>query len=335
MVIFSILYSNSNKKKKIHYSFILLFSLYLFHISFKPNLKRALALLLRLDEMYDVKLIVSSAHNTANRTQIIAKYLELVGRSDIPIAIGIQQDDWIGPLYGWASDYNLSNYAGQIYTDGIAAFANAIISSPIPVQILAIAPTQNFASLVQRFPQVVSNIEMITAMSGSINRCYGDVVGHCPEYNVYESIVSSQIFYSTQWPISTTPLDTSQLVLFSGELYRQLVNFGNNSNNLIVQTLLDCYCFWSTHGGGWNTTWDCANETSILYDPTAFWMTFIAPNYAQSNLGMVTLPLIVDNLGNTIVDHQRGQNVSVAIEWLNDGLDEFEHWIVKTLLTQN
>lgn len=288
-----------------------------------------------MPDVYDVKLIVSAAHNTPHRTQIIAKYLDLVGRSDIPIAIGIKQDEWIGPLYGWAQNYNLSSYKGKIYdVDGIAAFASAITSSPQPVQILAIAPTQNFASLIQRFPQVLGNIEMITAMSGSINRCYENAIGHCPEYNVYENVNASQIFYETKWPLTTTPIDTSGLVGFSGNLYQQLVSFGNNSNNLVVQTLLDCYCFWANNGGGWNQThWNCWNETSILYDATAFWMTYIAPNFAFSNLGMETLPLIVDNLGNTIVDVQNGRNVDVAVEWINEGLEEFEHWIVKTLLS--
>jgi hypothetical protein len=42
----------------------------------------------------------------------LCKYLEAVGRTDIAVGIGWQQDTWAGYLYPWAENYNLSSYPG-------------------------------------------------------------------------------------------------------------------------------------------------------------------------------------------------------------------------------
>ena len=44
------------------------------------------------------------------------------------------------------------------------------------------------------------------------------------------------------------------------------------------------------------------------------------------------LPIIVDNSGNTLVD-SAGQPVNVALNWIDEGLQNFENWIVQTLLS--
>ncbi len=45
----------------------------------------------------DVKLIVTETHDTPARTKILAKMLQLIGRTDVPIATGPQQDNSTGP----------------------------------------------------------------------------------------------------------------------------------------------------------------------------------------------------------------------------------------------
>jgi len=52
----------------------------------------ALALLLRCPEL-DVRLVVSDTGNTEYRAAIIARLLEVAGRTDIPVGIGIKQTD--------------------------------------------------------------------------------------------------------------------------------------------------------------------------------------------------------------------------------------------------
>ena len=48
----------------------------------------ALGLLLKCPEL-DVKLITTSSDNTPIKAKLVAKFLEIVGRTDIPIGIGL------------------------------------------------------------------------------------------------------------------------------------------------------------------------------------------------------------------------------------------------------
>jgi len=70
--------------------------------------------------------------------------LQSVGRTDIPIGIGISTDDYIGPQYNYAADYSLSSYPGKIFQDGVQAMIDVIHSLPT-VTVLELAPATNFA----------------------------------------------------------------------------------------------------------------------------------------------------------------------------------------------
>ena len=85
----------------------------------------ALAFLLVSPEL-DLKLVVTDSHDTAGKARLAAKFLQCVGRSDVPVGIGIKQDDVIGPLAEWVKDYSLGNYAGTIHEDGIQAMIDVI-----------------------------------------------------------------------------------------------------------------------------------------------------------------------------------------------------------------
>ena len=46
------------------------------------------------------------------QAQILCKFLQAINRTDIAVGIGLSQDNYVGPLYGWAQDYNLNSYPG-------------------------------------------------------------------------------------------------------------------------------------------------------------------------------------------------------------------------------
>lgn len=45
----------------------------------------------------DVKLIVTETHDTPARTKILAKMLQFMNRTDVPIGMGPEQDNSTGP----------------------------------------------------------------------------------------------------------------------------------------------------------------------------------------------------------------------------------------------
>ena len=85
----------------------------------------ALGMALNCPEL-DIKLITTATGDTIYRAKIVAKYLEEVGRSDIPIGIGPQHKMIRKPQNKYVKNYNLEKYPNIIYKDA----AKAIVSPP-------------------------------------------------------------------------------------------------------------------------------------------------------------------------------------------------------------
>eukprot|EP01121_Diplochlamys_sp_Union-15-3_P001209 TRINITY_DN11070_c0_g1_i1.p1 TRINITY_DN11070_c0_g1~~TRINITY_DN11070_c0_g1_i1.p1 ORF type:complete len:322 (-),score=63.67 TRINITY_DN11070_c0_g1_i1:19-984(-) len=283
----------------------------------------AVALSLKRPEI-DIKMILTAAHNPTGRAQIVAKYLQTVGRTDIPIGIGIFQDDYVGPLYGWAKNYSLSSYPGKVYTDGITQAINIIESSTEVVTMLAIAPVVNFQAILKKRPDLASKVNVV-AMSGSIKVCYGGGQGPCPEYNVVEDIPASQLFYNTTWakPTVTTPIDTGYVAIIDGPIYQNLMQGVNK--NVILKTLIECYFYWHENGGGSGT--DPHTSSTILWDAVAAWLNWSDDSFVN----LVPLHVHVDGKGLTITDTS-SPLIEAALTWKQGGLDGWRNTVVTTLL---
>lgn len=169
----------------------------------------------------DVKLILTATGDTTARAKVVAKFLLEVNRTDIPIGIGVPTTLPPGPLYGWAADFDLGTYPGKVYIDGVAAAA-AVINSNMAAgektQIIAIAPCNNFPSLLSRFPDVVRG-GVVQAMSGSIHYGYGNSTTPAAEYNVRVCPECTAVMYNASWPVFITPLDTCGTVALRGSVY--------------------------------------------------------------------------------------------------------------------
>ena len=113
----------------------------------------ALAFLLRCPEL-DVRLITTSTGDTRHRAALVAKMLEIAGRADVPIGIGLALDP--APLghTGWLGDYDLDDYPGAVYTDGVGAICDTIMNSTETVTIIAIGPLPNLAAALVREPRI-------------------------------------------------------------------------------------------------------------------------------------------------------------------------------------
>ena len=70
----------------------------------------ALAFLLNCPEL-DIKLITTATGDTGYRAKIVAKLLQIAGREDIPIGVGIPLDDSPKTHAAWLGDFSLSDYA--------------------------------------------------------------------------------------------------------------------------------------------------------------------------------------------------------------------------------
>ena len=69
----------------------------------------ALVLLLKSSEV-DLRLVTTDHGNTLYRAKVVAKLLEVAGRTDVPVGIGIRQGDGEGGQAPWVKDYDLAKY---------------------------------------------------------------------------------------------------------------------------------------------------------------------------------------------------------------------------------
>jgi len=142
----------------------------------------ALVLALRSPEL-DIRLVVTDFGNTEQRARLVARVLELAGRTDIPIGIGIKENDDPGPQAEWVKGYDLAKYPGRVLKDGVQALIDTIMASPEPVTLIAIGPPPNLKAALEREPRIAGKLRL-AGMYGSIHRGYDGKPRPEPEWNV-------------------------------------------------------------------------------------------------------------------------------------------------------
>ena len=131
----------------------------------------ALALMLQSPE-FDVKLITTAVRNTPSKAKVVAKFLQTVGRTDIPIGIGVQQGEAVHRQQAWIEGYELSSYPGAIHRDGVQAIIDTIMKSREPMVLIAVGPLPNVAAALEREPRIAEKARFV-GMHGSVRLGYG------------------------------------------------------------------------------------------------------------------------------------------------------------------
>ena len=272
----------------------------------------ALAMLLRSPEL-DVRLIVSSTGDTTYRAKIVCKLLEVAGRTDIPVAIGLpeeENEDTPPKQAAWVADYDLSQYPGILHTNGIAALISALQSATEPTTLICIGPLTNILSVLKQSPSVASNTRFV-GMHGSIAKNYNGQIGAIPEYNVRHDIRACQAVFAAPWrEMLITPLDTCGMVLLRDAQYQAIAQ----SSDPLLKAVLENYHIWN--GGP-------AKQSSILFDTVAIHLA-----YSTAFLRVEELSIRITDDGYTILDDE-GRPTQIAIDW-ND-LDGFENALMQRL----
>ncbi len=275
----------------------------------------ALSLLLACPEL-DLKLVVTDSHNTVGRAKIVAKFLESVGRADIPVGIGIQFDDNAGPQAQWAADYDLKSYPGGVHKDGVQAMIDRIRDAAGPMYLIVLGPCPNIPEMLKRAPDVVNKVKVF-AMSGSVRLGYNGRATPDAEYNVRDDIAAARALYQAEWDLTIAPLDTAGLVYLAGNKYQTL----KQTANPLIQTLLENYRVWAKEG---RHSIDPETRSSTLFDPVAVYLAI-----DQSLCVMQDLRLKVDDKGYTVEDAS-ARIIHAAMSWKDK--EKFEDWLATRLM---
>lgn len=278
----------------------------------------ALGLLLLCPE-FDVRLVVGDHGKNIYRARLLAKFLEAAGRTDIPVAIGLDANvQGEGPQAEWVRGFNLNDYPGSVYPDGVRAIVNVIMASDEPVTLIAIGPLPNVSAALELEPRVAQKARFI-GMYGSLRRGYGGSLGVSAEYNVKEDVRSCRRVFEAPWPITVTPLDTCGIIDLGGELYGRV----RDAKGPIPRAIIENYRIWCRHHPTLQSRDMARDRSSVLFDTVAVLLALGGRWLKAEELG-----IRVTDDGFMAIDNQ-GPRLRLATEWTD--IDAFRRFLVNRL----
>jgi inosine-uridine nucleoside N-ribohydrolase len=277
----------------------------------------ALAMMLRSPEL-DVKLVLTETGNTTYRAKIAARMLEIGGRTDVPIGVGIHLEDDTGPQADWVEGYELSSYPGPVLEDGVGVLIDTIMGSPEPITLICIGPVPNISAALQREPRIAGRARFV-GMHGSIRRGYGGSAEISAEYNVTRDPEACQEVFAAPWDMTITPLDTCGLVRLEGRKYQAV----RDCEDPLVQALIENYRIWARNLPPWAGRLDAELQSSTLFDTVAIYLAF-----SEELVVMEELHIRVTDDGHTVVE-EGAKEVNCAVDWKD--LAAFEDLLVQRL----
>ena len=213
----------------------------------------ALSLLLNSPE---VKLLgITTAYgDTELRARLLDRFLSAVGRTDIPVAVGVPNTA--------ANVFTQAVYArrqpGRKYDDGITFLLSQIKQHPGEITLIAIGPLTNIHAAVEKDPATFRKLKRVVIMGGSVRRGYGPS-GTPPqvEWNTGRDPEGMRALLASGVPVFVLPLDSTQISLPQADQDR-IFSFGSPLTDQL--TLL--YHQWKALND-WHGT------SPTLFDPVA------------------------------------------------------------------
>ncbi|MCX8093210.1 MAG: nucleoside hydrolase, partial [Candidatus Goldbacteria bacterium] len=256
--------------------------------------------------------------DTLYRAKLVAKILEIAGKTDIPIGVGISFPDNQKFQEEWIKDYSLDKYPGKVFYDGIKVMIDIIMSSSEKVTIISIASLPNIAMAIKNQPKIINKIRFI-GMHGSIYRGYNGKDTPDAEANVKYHNKDCRYVFSKLKNITITPLDTCGIVRLEGFLYKKILK----SKDPLIKAVIENYKIWKKNVS-WHVDCNPDKNTSILFDTVAVYLTF-----TEKFLKMKKIKIKIRKNGMTIPD-KNGVPVRAALDWKN--LVGFKNLLVKKLI---
>jgi inosine-uridine nucleoside N-ribohydrolase len=261
----------------------------------------ALVMLLNSPEL-DVRLITTSIGDTTYRAKIVARMLEIAGRTDIPIGIGPKAVTRLARRQEqWVADYDLSRYPGTVYDDGVEAMTSTVLDARDPITLVSIGPLTTVAAALDRRPEIANKARFV-GMHGSIAQGHDNSDGPTAEFNVAHDRAASAKVFAAPWPMTITPLDTCSFVRLAGEDYQRILLSGNP----LVQALAENNRLWAQRAGRED---ELAGRSSVLYDTVAVYLAM-----AEDLLEIREMGIRITDHGVTAVDDS-AKKVRCAVAW--------------------
>lgn len=265
------------------------------------------------EERFELVGVTVGDGDTPARAKIACKILHLVGRSDVPVAVGRQTpvpDNRFDYQFTWAEDFTAKKPIAQSAADFIVATAKKY---PGEITLMAVGPLQNVADALRKEPKLGQYLKRVVLMSGNIHSSEWSPAPR-PEWNVVAATQDSQVVYGAGLPLTIVPLDSTTYVEMAHEEREKV----RKHRTPLTHALESLYRLWLPHPN-WQMT---------LHDQLAIGETAAPDRFFGKK---ETLKLVVDNEGYTRIDPERGKPVTVCF-WPKR--DEFMKYYIGLLTTQ-
>jgi inosine-uridine nucleoside N-ribohydrolase len=174
--------------------------------------------------------ITSAWGDTRLRARLLDRLLCETGRSDIPVAVGVEAHGHGEAAFSqarWAE-----RQPDRSHPEAVDFLLDQIRQHPGEITLVAIAPQSNLGAALRRDPATFRKLKRIVMMGGSIRRGYrdtGPVPFHGPdaEYNIAMDIPAAQAVFTSGVPLYVMPLDSTQIAL---EAPRRQLLFTESTN---------------------------------------------------------------------------------------------------------
>lgn len=274
----------------------------------------ALTMMLKSPEL-DVKMVLGDYKKPIYRAKILAKMLEIAGRTDIPVGVGVGEGD-SGGQSEWLGDYDLSGYPGTVHKDGIGAMIDMIMSSPEAITLICTGPIPNIATALEREPKIAKNARFV-GMHGSVCMGYNSSKEISAEWNVKAVPEACRKVFGADWNVTITPLDTCGLIHLLGDKYKKVYECKES----LTQALIENYKAWSK----FHKNEDMAKTRSTtLFDTVAVYLAF-----SEDLAEMEEIGIKVTDDGFTLID-ENAKKIRCAMEWKD--LPAYEDLLVERLI---
>ncbi len=280
----------------------------------------ALVYLLRSPEV-EAKLITTGFTLPMKKAKIVAKVLERIGRTDVPVGAGVGRRDYNTNYRPWADDFKAGQYEGTIHGDGVGKLIETVHTDRTGrLKIIAVGPMQTLAEAIERDPSIAPKAELI-AMAGNFAHLGGDRKARS-ESNVRCKIPEARKVFSADWKrIIVVPSETCGQVKLTDERYRHVLG----SEDAGARTIIEVYRIWRK-----NVNWTNVNpdvESSHLYDTLAVRLA-----WGTELVKFTPLRMRITDKGQTVVDEEKGDRVLTATAWRDPhALWEFENQLVRRI----
>ena len=268
----------------------------------------ALAQALRSPEI-DLKMVITATGDTDYRTALVAKFLQVSGRTEVPIGTGHNSGhmrEQEKNQLPWLEGYDASQYPGTIHQDGIQAMIDLIMNSPETITVVAVGAVPNIARALEREPRIAAKCRFV-GMHGSFRVGYGGSREISAEANVRSDPAALRTVLGAPWQdILLTPLDTCGLIDIEGEDYHAI---WCATEDAMLRALIENYCIFAPRVG-WMHCDYFALRSTVLFDCVAVYLA-----YAEDLVGIETLTFNVTDDGFTRLDPRGQFKARVATTW--------------------